>query len=390
MPDIRKILTEQHSESYEAYYTGKMSYSLYGQSWDAYVKNTFPSLNDQYTSENIFKVVVDLYAENLMPAPHVLQPFKNTLISLLCRGQAPVIIDSAGVPHFPEHYEMISDGDYHACAVRTRSLADMVDYITYATSEGVIELWGKPVPASMEPASDKGYTHIETSHGTLVRFALSDHGFGRLLAPLQDRINHSIIDQTLIAEMYARPFWYLLNTQLPPRNPYLPKSTVQPDAMEEAKPRGEAGRIFTTSSSGPFGQLTPPTLNDMVAYHAQLIAKVSQVSGIPEYYLNLNSAGVPSGIALKVLSKRFNQKVARVRDSIEPQLQEVCTALHIDFTELWPQADDLLQDSLDLHGLNLKQMGYPTDYIAEVVTPGVNLAEYGTDGLDVNGHSTDY
>lgn len=387
MDKIKEALLKRTSDKYEPYYNGVMSYTLYGHSWDDYVKSAFPNLSELYTSENLFKVVIDLYAESLMPAPRELQLFRQTLVSLLCRGHAPVIIDDQGKAHFPEHYEMLSDGDYHVAAVFTRALSVGLDYVTFANSDGELDVWAKPIPTDLSPATREDYKHIDVGRGTLLRFALTDHGFGRLLAPLQDRVNHSIIDQTLIAEMYARPFWYLLNTQLPPRNPYLPKVEDDEPAMIEHA-RGEQGRVFTTSSPGPFGQLTPPTLNDMVAYHSSLVSKVSQVSSIPEFYLNLASSGVPSGVALKVLSKRFNQKVARIRDSLEPQLLEICEMLGLDPDALWPIGDDLLQDSLDMHGISLKQMGYPTDYIASVVTPGVDLDQYATDGLDDYGYSS--
>ena len=48
---------------------------------------------------------------------------------------------------------------------------------------------------------------------------------------------------------------------------------------------------------------------------------------------------------------------------------------------MWNTTDDLLQERLDAHGLALTQMGYPLEYVAEVVTPGVDLAGYGDDSL---------
>lgn len=392
---IEAFLLNRESKTYATYYNGKMSYTLHGQAWEEYVAEAFPDLKSQDTSENIFKTVVDLYAENLVPVPEELSGFSNVLMPLLTRGECPVVVDSAGTPHFPEHYEMISDGRYTVAAIFTRSLEKMEDYVTFAHSDGRTRLYAKPVPDDLSAADRKGYKFVEeTTNNTLFRFALDDKGFGGLLAALQDRANHSIIDQTVVAEMYARPFWYLLNVELAPSNPYLPPS-AQPtgDAMKEQRTGdGATGRIFTTSSEGPFGQLDPPTIGDMISYHDSIIDKVSQATGIPQHYFKPGSGVPPTGVALKVLSKRFNNKVARMRDDLEPVMKELATLLGIERTvevegqtekdfELWNTNDDLLQESLDQHGISLSQMGYPLDYIASVVTPGVDLADYMDDSL---------
>lgn len=390
MDRIQKLLLNQHSRTFNSYYNGKMSYALKGKDWDEYIADNFVDISSMHTSENIFKTVVDLYAENLIPNPKELHGFSNTVVPLLTRGEAPVIVDNTGMVFFPEHYEMISDGDYTAVAVFTRSIKEMQDYVTFIDSDGVSSVWSKPVPddLSVMPRSKhsfKEYKFIETTYGNvLIRFALDDKGMGESLASLQDRINHSIIDQTIVAEMYARPFWYLLNTELPVANPYLPKTPV-PEPMKEQSTNGGAGRIFTTSSPGPFGQLTPPTISDMITYHDSLIDKVSQTTGIPQHYFKPGTGAPPTGIALKVMSKRFNNKIARIRDNITPNLENLCEEIGVlpvtsnsptDKYGLWTASDDLLQDSLDAHGLALAQMGYPLDYIAEVVTPGVDLDDY--------------
>lgn len=384
---IQEILLQQETPTFNAYYNGKMSYRLHGKAWAKYVSDTFPNLANQYTSENIFKDVIDLYAQNLIPIPEELRGFSNVLVPLLSRGECPVVVDSAGTPHFPEHYEMVSDGRFTVAAIFSRSLEHMQDYVTFVWSSGKAELWGKAVPEDLSPPSRDGYSFIETTSGnTLIRFALDDKGFGTALSALQDRANHSILDQTVIAEMYARPFWYLLNVDLPPVNPYLPKSAT-PDGslLKEQKSADSAGRVFTTSSDGPFGQLTPPTIGDMVSYHDSIINKVSQSTGIPEFFFKPGNQ-VPSGVALKVLSRRFNTKIARIRDNLEPGLEEISTLLQISPAEgdeevqFWPSSDDLLQDAMDAHGINLATMGYPLEYIAEVVTPGVDLDDYMDDG----------
>ena len=57
-----------------------------------------------------------------------------------------------------------------------------------------------------------------------------------------------------------------------------------------------------------------------------------------------------------------------------------------DELHLWDTSDDLLQEALDAHGEALFRMGYPLEYIAEVVTPGVNLDDYMDDGFDESQH----
>lgn len=310
---IEAFLLQRESPTFNAYYNGKMSYKLAGADWEKYVIEAFPNLKGQNTSENIFKTVIDLYAENLIPVPDELKGFSNIVPPLLMRGEAPVIVDDAGTPHFPEHFEMMSDGRYTIAALFTRSLERMEDYVTFAYSNGTTRLFRKPVPDDFAPATREGYTWVETRTGNeLFRFALDDKGFGATLAALQDRVNHSILDQTVIAEMYARPFWYLLNVDLPPKNPYLPPSQqpTEEALQEQKKLKGSGGRVFTTSSDGPFGQLEPPTLTDMVAYHDSIINKVPLTTGIPAHYFKPGEGTPPTGVALKVLSKRFNNRIA--------------------------------------------------------------------------------
>lgn len=412
MSKVEAFLLNRESPTYTAYYNGKMSYKLAGQDWEKYVVEAFPNLKGQNTSENIFKTVVDLYAENLVPVPEELRGFSNILFPLLCRGEAPVLVDPGGVPHFPEHFEMMSDGAYTIAAIFTRSLSTMTDNVVFAYSDGRTRLFSKPVPDTFEPAGRTGYSFVEEVTGNdLFRFALDDKGFGATLAALQDRVNHSILDQTVIAEMYARPFWYLLNVELPPKNPYLPPTTDQNTAAltEQKRVEGSGGRIFTTSSDGPFGQLDPPTLTDMVAYHDSIVNKVPLTTGIPAHYFKPGEGTPPTGVALKVLSKRFNNRIARIRDDLKLELERLCTLLGVEKTakvqgdkpkakkddqlegleeeeeanmefQLWNTDDDLLQESLDAHGISLSTMGYPLKYIAEVVTPGVDLDDYEEEG----------
>ena len=215
MVDLDKLqshLLARDSETYASYYQGNMSYSLYGESWETYIAKSFPNIKERHTSENIYKTVIDLYAENLVPMPDELRGFSDILVPLLGRGEAPVVIDPQGEVHFPDHYEMLSDGQYVVAAIFTRSIEQMEDYVTFAYSDGRTVLYAKPVPEDFSAPNKQDYRFVEETTGNeLFRFALDDKGFGASLAALQDRVNHSIIDQTVVAEMYARPFWYLLN-----------------------------------------------------------------------------------------------------------------------------------------------------------------------------------
>lgn len=404
MTKMEAFLLQQETPTFAAYYNGKMSYKLAGQDWERYIAEAFPALRDQNTSENIFKDVIDLYAENLVPVPDELHDFgNNVLVPLLSRGEAVVVVDPSGEPHYPEHYELMSDGRYTLAAVYTRSLSLMKDFVTFVDSNGVSRVFSKPVPDDFTKATREGYTFEAEEHGSeLFRFALDDKGFGASLAALQDRVNHSIIDQTVVAEANVRPFWYLLNVDLPERNPYLPASSASnPEAMrEQKKVSGSGGRIFTTSAEGPFGQLTPPDMSSMVSYHDSITDKVSSSTGIPQYYFKPGSGTPPTGVALKVLSKRFNNRIARIRDNLTPEMERLADLLGVERTvevkgqtekgyELWNTADDLLQESLDAHGISLSQMGYPLEYIAEVVTPGVDLDDYEeAGGLPADGPGT--
>lgn len=388
--DFKKHLLEKRSPTYTSYYNGKMSYRLHGKEWKDFVTQNFADLLTSYTSENIFKDVVDAYRENLIPVVEELAPFKDALVPLLTRGEALGIVTRDGKLAFPEHFEVVSDGEYHVAAVFTRSLRDGKDYVTFIDSAGESELWAKDVPEDLS-YNREGYQHVESEHGhTLFRFALEDAGMGNSLASLQDRINHSILDQTIIAEMYARPFWYLLNFEAPAHNPYLPESVQKSaKAIQEQKTGGAGGRIFATSTNGPFGQLEPPTIKDMVEYHNSLIRKVSQTSGIPEYYFTPATGNATSGRTLMVLSRRFNNRIARIRDAIEPVLLDIAELLGVKFEGdelyLWNVDTDIMQEAIDDHGIALKTMGFPTRYVAEVVAPGVNLDDYLDDGyLDEN------
>ena len=174
----------------------------------------------------------------------------------------------------------------------------------------------------------------------------------------------------------------MLNYEKAPQNPYLPNVGNQ-HVMQEERAGGNTGRIFTTSGNGPFGQMDPPTIKDMMEYHDSLVAKVSQSTGIPEYYFKPGSGSAPSGVALKTLSKRFTDKVSVIRDAIKPELLRMAEDLGVTKVNgeivLWNSDNDLLQDALDAHGMALATMGFPLEYIASVVAPDVDMSPYLTD-----------
>lgn len=385
--NIPKKLMEQNTTTYMPYYNGKMSYRLHGSEWNKFVRENFDDVSSQVTSENIFKDVIDLYAENLLPVREELAGMQDNIVPLLTRGEAVAIRTKDAKLVWPERYEVMSDGGYTVAAVFTRSLLKQKDYCTVLDTEGTGHLYERPMNEDGSgDATDYKLVNEEAGH-TLYHFTTGDKGMGAGLSSLQDRINHSIIDQTIIAEMYARPFWYLLNYNAPPTNPYLPQSAQPSSKTMEEQNAGAAGRIFATSSEGPFGQLEPPTLNDMVAYHESLVHKVSQSWGIPEYYLRPQGGNAPSGTSLRVMSQRFNNRVKNLRASLEPELMRLANDMELraeDGTELalWEDSNDLLQDSLDAHGLALTQMRMPRDYVAEVVAPGVDMEDYENDGYN--------
>ena len=384
---IQSYLLSKNSKTYESYYNGKMSYRLHGREWESYISQNFPDVFSQTTSENIFKTVIDLYVDSIIPQQKEFSGIVNSLIPLLCRGEAPVIITSNDSVVYPEHYEIVSDGDFVTALIFSRSLREGKDYLTFIDSDGITSLWEKKIPDDYGIPSHDGYRFVEeTSGNVLIRLSMDDKGFGSSLASLQDRINHSIIDQTIIAEMYARPFWYLLNTDLPVQNPYIRQPSQDSSNLREVRKDGSGGRVFVTSSEGPFGQLTPPTIGDMIAYHESIMNKVTYVTGIPQFYFIPGEGTPPTGAALRVMSNRFNNKISRIRDNIYPCLEVIADHLgiektHLDTYDFWKSSDDILQDAIDAHGIALSQMGYPLEYTASIVTPGVDLADYMDDGL---------
>lgn len=406
MSRVEAYLLTQKTPTYASYYNGKMSFALHGKSWNDYIAEEYPNLNTGNTSENVFKAVIDLYAENLVPVPEELKGFAGSLPALLSRGECPVVVTAGGEVHFPEHYEMMSDGKYTIAAIFTRKLENMTDNVIFVWSDGRSRLYSKPVPPDFGKATREGYAFVEErTDSVLFRFALDDKGMGASLSALQDRLNHSIVDQTVIAEMYARPFWYLLKALVPPKNPYLPPQMQDTgDELHEEKEAKTGARLFTTSAEGPFGQLEPPSIGDMQAYHDSIIDKVPLTTGIPQHYFKPGDGVPPTGVALMVLMKRFSNRIARIRADLEPTLKALAEEMGLPKTkevkpevkkddegnelpeeqqdessfeyEFWNDDDDLLQEAVDQHGINLSTMGFPFPYIASIIAPGVDMEEF--------------
>ena len=72
--------------------------------------------------------------------------------------------------------------------------------------------------------------------------------------------------------------------------------------------------VFLCQPNNPTGQLTPPDMSSMVSYHDSLVDKVPMNTGIPAHYFKPGEGTPPTGVALKVLSKRFNNRISRIRE----------------------------------------------------------------------------
>lgn len=380
LSDIQKRLLEADPQPYYSYYRGVIDETALPPDIRSIARTEYGDTLLGYTSENIFKIVINTYATGLASHRPDLPGFNKALTPLLIRGVAPCVIHPNKTLTFPENYTYITDGGYTITATFTRSLSKNTDFVTFIDTEGVAQTLYKPT----KNPHTKDFTHdwkpLDHAAGyQLHMLTLPDTGFGPTLAALQNRINASIITQTRVADMYARPFWYLLNTYQPPDNPH----TASP---QQAKPASKPGqRIFITDSQGPFGQLTPPTLKDVVDFHNTILEKVTQTTGIPPYYFTPGTGTPPTGVALKVISERYRQNIQTMRDTLNPTLQNILadTGATPDTDDgdyiVWQSADDLTQDALDAHGLALTTMGYPLDYVASQVTPGVDLAAYESD-----------
>jgi len=211
---------------------------------------------------------------------------------------------------------------------------------------------------------------------------LSSGGIGESLGELQGKINHVSLDETIIAEMYSRPFWYMLNTVLPP-------GSKNKDGVEKRHNDGRvSGRILATSSPGPFGKLDPPSLADISAYHASLVRRVSDVTGIPPFFLSLSSGAPPSGRALQIMMSRFITTVSQMRADIDDAITLIASAcdpdapITDDSHHLWPQITDAMQDIQDTHGMAVASMGLPPAVAAREAHIRLEPGDLGEDWVD--------
>ena len=70
----------------------------------------------------------------------------------------------------------------------------------------------------------------------------------------------------------------------------------------------------------------------MVTYHDSIVNKVPLTTGIPAHYFKPGEGTPPTGVALKVLSKRFNNRISRIRDDLKMELERLCDLLGVEKT----------------------------------------------------------
>ena len=164
-------------------------------------------------------------------------------------------------------------------------------------------------------------------------------GYGKSILtnviPLQDALNKSVANLVVTEESYARPFRYLLNFKPESSNPFIAAgeymqaaaSVVAATARRKFDPRRQ--QIFTHDGPGPFGQLDPADLLQLVKVQDAYAVKVGRVAGIPPYYLTQTSGDVPSGQALRVLTARLTARVLRFQRDSTPVLRGLAQLLGI-------------------------------------------------------------
>ena len=142
--------------------------------------------------------------------------------------------------------------------------------------------------------------------------------------PLQDGLNASLANTVVLAQAYARPFWYLLNYQPKQSDNPLAAARALAQALQQAAPDFDVSqsegfdrkkqRIFTTDSPGPFGQLEPPDLSRLLDLQDRFAAKVARVIGVPLYFFTQTQGDTPSGASLRVLTQRRTDAITDFQD----------------------------------------------------------------------------
>lgn len=375
MGDLVRKLLETPVRTYSSVYRGEATAEFRSKDWDRHVRDAFGSDSPfASVSENVFRQAVDSTTQWLVSevCPGLVDAGRN----LVLRGEALLIVtDGDPVEQVvgPAAFAAMSDGDYTIVARFYKSLRDRKSKALVVDSDGEAALYTKPSLGKWEKEKDKlrgvRFAHLKSP------FA----GIGDELAALQDRVTHSTVDQTIVAEMYTRPFWYLLNHEDPePINPYLAVDPSLPaPAPVRSKKTAAGGRLFTTPGPGPFGQLTPPSLKELAEYHDSLVAAVERCAQVPRYLL-WQGAEPPSGVALQLGLGVFLRRIKAYRSALSAGLQRLFP--EIDAETLWPARDDTVQALADVHGLNLAGMGMPPEFIAQRVL-GESVAKYESDTL---------
>lgn len=180
----------------------------------------------------------------------------------------------------------------------------------------------------------------------------SADGYGKSILsnviPLQDALNKSVANLVVTEESYARPFRYLLNFKPESNNPFTAAGEYM-QAMASAATTAvkrkfdpTRSQIFTHDGPGPFGQLDPADLLQLVKVQDAYAVKVGRVVGIPPYYLTQTSGDVPSGQSLRVLTARLTARVRRFQRDSGPVLRGLAQLLGIPEPEItWAPPMDL-------------------------------------------------
>ncbi|QXT62746.1 phage portal protein [Tessaracoccus palaemonis] len=174
--------------------------------------------------------------------------------------------------------------------------------------------------------------------------------------PLQDANNKSVANLVVTEEAYARPFRYLLNFKPASDNPFVAAgeymTAMAKAANSTVKRRFDPSRqqIFTHDGPGPFGQLDPADLQQLVKVQDAWAVKIARVVGIPPYYLTQTSGDVPSGQSLRVLTSRLTARVRRFQRDSAPVLRGLAQLLGI------PEPDITWAPPMDLDPLEKWQV----------------------------------
>lgn len=198
-------------------------------------------------------------------------------------------------------------------------------------------------------------------------------GYGRSILtdviPLQDATNKSLADLIITAEAYSRPLRYLLNYRPEGSNPlamagdYMTAvGRVVGAQVRKFDPRRQ--QIFTHDGGGPFGQLDPADLSQLIAVQDAFAIKIGRVIGVPPFYITQVSGDVPSGESLRILASRMTARIRRFQRDATPVLRGLAQLLGIDDPQIaW--ADPMGLDEMErwTRAQIQQTLGYPLEDI---------------------------